>query len=202
MNITIQQAKLPALEYRAQRVVTFAMIDEAHQRPDGTARATFNRHKRHFIEGVDYVKVSPEEYRSLNICAYVKHTRKKSAEKISEAVTLLFEFGYLMLTKSFRDDLSWQIQRELVKAYFRRPEVVTFQHVDLPSLQELAAMPISDARNIVTLADRDSKQLHGSQGSNGMNLRRKELKSIRPAEKLVDSMGQIGFDKYDWELHS
>lgn len=206
MNIAIQQAQLPALEYRGQRVVTLPMIDEAHQRPEGTARKAYNRNSQHFIAGEDFIKVTPDEFRSIFEfvqpsvleCASIKRTRKKSPGKITEDVTLFFESGYLMVVKSFRDDLSWQVQRELVRAYFRRPEAVTFHHVALPSLEELAAMPVSDARNIVALADKDSKQLHGSQGSAGMNLRRKELKSIRPAEKLVDAMGQISFDKYEW----
>lgn len=115
-------------------------------------------------------------------------------------VTLITESGYLLLTKPFNDDLAWQVQRQLVKAYFRCPESVTFHHVDLPSLDELAAMPVTDAQNTVTRADKHSKRLHGSQGSNGMNLRKKELKALRPAERLVDAMGQIGFDKYEWEV--
>jgi hypothetical protein len=32
---------------------------------------------------------------------------------------VLVESGYLMLTKSFNDDLAWQVQRELVNSYFR-----------------------------------------------------------------------------------
>ena len=115
-------------------------------------------------------------------------------------VTLITESGYLLLTKPFNDDLAWQVQRQLVKAYFRCPEVVTFQHVELPSLKELATMPVIDAQNTVTRADKHSKRLHGAQGSNGMNLRKKELRVLRPAEKLVDAMGQIGFDGYEWEV--
>ena len=34
-------------------------------------------------------------------------------------VTLITESGYLMLVKSFTDDLAWKVQRELVKGYFR-----------------------------------------------------------------------------------
>ncbi|MDU2485832.1 MAG: ORF6N domain-containing protein, partial [Citrobacter freundii] len=125
---------------------------------------------------------------------------KKMNSPIRGRVTLITESGYLLLTKPFNDDLAWQVQRQLVKAYFRCPEVVTFQHIALPSLKELAAMPVTDAQNVVTRAGKHSKQLHGSQGSNGMNLRKKELKALRPAERLVDAMGQIGFDKYEWEV--
>lgn len=199
MNITIQDVQLPVAEYLGQRIVTFEMVDDAHKRPAGSARAAFHRNKRHFIEGVDYVKVSPEEYRSLNICACIKRTRKKSAEKITEDVTLLFEFGYLMLTKSFRDDLSWQVQRQLVSAYFRQPEKVTFQHVDIPSIAELAAMPVMDAQNAVTLADKQSKERHGSPGSAGLHMRKTELKSIRPANRFVTDRGQMEIEECNWE---
>lgn len=34
-------------------------------------------------------------------------------------VTLLTESGYLMLVKSFTDELAWNVQRQLVKSYFR-----------------------------------------------------------------------------------
>ncbi len=37
MNIvTINNKQFPVIEYRGQRVVTFAMIDDVHQRPEGT----------------------------------------------------------------------------------------------------------------------------------------------------------------------
>ncbi len=32
---------------------------------------------------------------------------------------LLTEQGYLLLVKSFHDDLAWRVQRELVAGYFR-----------------------------------------------------------------------------------
>lgn len=35
-----------------------------------------------------------------------------------ESVTLLTKMGYLMLVKSFTDDLAWMVQRQLVKSYF------------------------------------------------------------------------------------
>lgn len=201
--ISINQTEFPVVEFHAQRVVTFAMIDETHKRPKDTAKKAFQRNRARFVDGEDFFIVNASEVQ-WNLTGYldrgIKRPGKKVTSPIRGRVTLITESGYLLLTKPFNDDLAWQVQRQLVKAYFRRPESVTFHHVDLPSLEELAAMPISDARNIVALADKDSKQLHGSQGSNGMNLRKKELKSIRPAEKLVDDLSQIGFDKYEWEV--
>ncbi|WP_442797336.1 ORF6N domain-containing protein [Pantoea vagans] len=190
--ISINQAELPAVEFHGQRVVTFSMIDIAHRRPKGTAKAAFGRHRSRFAIGRHFFELTGDVIRTQLLSEFFpKHTRKG---------IVITEMGYLLLVKPFQDDLSWLVQEELVNAYFRRPEAVTFHHVELPSLEELAAMPISDARNIVALADKDSKQLHGSQGSSGMNLRKKELKVIRPAEKLVDDLSQIDFDKYEWEV--
>ncbi|MBT0730756.1 ORF6N domain-containing protein, partial [Rosenbergiella nectarea subsp. apis] len=33
--ITLSNQDLPLVEYKGQRVVTFAMVDQAHQRPNG-----------------------------------------------------------------------------------------------------------------------------------------------------------------------
>lgn len=37
------------------------------------------------------------------------------------------ESGYLMLAKSFTDDLAWQVQRELVNFYFRAKDIISEQ---------------------------------------------------------------------------
>ena len=191
-EILIQLKQLPTLEFNSQRLVTFSMIDTAHQRPKGTAKSAFGRHHSRFVLGRHFFELTGDVIRTQLLSEFFpKHTRKG---------IVITEMGYLLLVKPFQDDLSWLVQEELVNAYFRCQEAVTFHHVELPSLQELAAIPVADAQSTVTRADKHSKQLHGSQGSNGMNLRKKELKALRPAEKLVHAMGQIGFDKYKWEV--
>lgn len=98
-------------EYNGQRVVTFKDVDTVHQRPKGTARNAFNRNKKHFIQNEDYVILKPSsenEHRSVRLTYIPKN-----------GITLLTESGYLMLVKSFNDDLSWQVQRQLVNAYFK-----------------------------------------------------------------------------------
>ncbi|EOH3174816.1 ORF6N domain-containing protein [Enterobacter asburiae] len=110
-TVTINNKQLPAVEYRGQRVVTLAMIDEVHQRPEGTARAAFNRNRSHFIEGVDFLEMTADVIRTESLYdAFAARTAKG---------IILFESGYLMLTKPFNDDLAWQVQRELVNSYFR-----------------------------------------------------------------------------------
>lgn len=63
-TVTINNKQLPAVEYRGQRVVTFSMIDEVHNRPQDTARAAFNRNREHFIAGVDYEELGSDVIRT------------------------------------------------------------------------------------------------------------------------------------------
>ncbi|EAN8329674.1 ORF6N domain-containing protein [Salmonella enterica] len=63
-TVTINNKQLPAVEYRGQRVVTFAMIDNVHGRPDGTAKRNFEENRHRFIEGVDFFELSTEEIRT------------------------------------------------------------------------------------------------------------------------------------------
>lgn len=113
-KIAIANTELAVVEYQGQRVVTLAMIDQVHNRPEGTARRNFNTNKERLIEGEDYFKVCADEIRTHKICAI--------SAKTHEDVALFAESGYLMLVKSFTDDLAWQVQRQLVKSYFKAKE--------------------------------------------------------------------------------
>lgn len=109
-QIEIQGTELQIKEYNDQRVVTFKDIDTVHKRPDGTARKRFSDNRKRFIEGVDYYKISPSEFRT---------TIGEMDIRQQNEITLITESGYLMLVKSFTDDLAWKVQRELVDTYFR-----------------------------------------------------------------------------------
>lgn len=113
--ITIENTEMQIKEYNGQRVVTFKDIDAVHQRPAGTARKSFNRNKKHFIEGEDFMKVCVNEIRT--------HKLFDISNKAKADITLITESGYLLLVKSFTDDLSWKVQRQLVNAYFKVREV-------------------------------------------------------------------------------
>lgn len=106
-TITINTTELAIKEYQGQRVVTLKEIDEVHQRPEGTARRNFNANKEHLIEGVDYFVRNPSE------------AAKEFDTIAPNGLKLLTESGYLMLVKSFTDDLAWKVQRQLVNSYFR-----------------------------------------------------------------------------------
>lgn len=48
--------------------------------------------------------------------------RKKHKGGFHGDITLITESGYLMLVKSFTDDLAWDVQRQLVNSYFRNQD--------------------------------------------------------------------------------
>ena len=106
--IKINQTDVAVKEYHGQRVVTFKDIDACHSRPDGTARKRFNDNRQHFVEGVDFFNIQKSEKRTLGF------------EVPNRGFTVITESGYLMLVKSFTDDLAWDVQRQLVNSYFRK----------------------------------------------------------------------------------
>ncbi len=108
----INGTPMPVREYNGQRVVTFRDIDSVHQRPNGTARKRFNDNRKHFIESVDFYKITPSEFRTA-IGAM--------DERQQNDITLITLSGYLMISKSFTDELSWSVQRLLV-TYFTSTE--------------------------------------------------------------------------------
>lgn len=108
--IHIGNSDIAIKEYKGQRVVTFKDIDAVHNRADGTANKRFLDNKKHFIEGEDFFTVSNSEIRKSRI---IPISDSDFMDK-----TLVTESGYLMLVKSFTDDLAWDVQRQLVKTYF------------------------------------------------------------------------------------
>lgn len=112
-TVAISGITLPYIEFQGTPVVTTSMIDAVHQRPKATARKRFNDNNRHFIEGDDFYLVDLKSESEIR-------TRYPALFPEMASKALLFtETGYLMLVKSFTDDLAWQVQRQLVKSYFR-----------------------------------------------------------------------------------
>lgn len=110
--ITIENTEMQIREYNGQRVVTFKDIDTAHHNKDGITRRSFSRNKKHFIEGEDYFVLNKANSNGTN-CPIRNITIP------NKGITVLTESGYLLIAKSFTDDLSWEVQRQLVNAYFK-----------------------------------------------------------------------------------
>jgi len=116
----IQGTTLQVKEYKGKRVVTFKDIDTVHQRPIGTANKRFLDNRKRFISCVDFFQLSKDEILSSEFRNLATNNR---------GITLITETGYLMLTKSFTDDLAWKVQRELIDTYFKVREETIQQTV-------------------------------------------------------------------------
>lgn len=108
------QQQLTIKEFNGKRVVTLKDIDDLHRRPEGTASRNFRNNKDKFVSGEDYWHLQNEEAGDFATTNFVGTNPSKTRELV-----LLTESGYLMLVKSFTDDLAWKVQRQLVNSYFR-----------------------------------------------------------------------------------
>ncbi|EJD6581385.1 ORF6N domain-containing protein [Providencia rettgeri] len=191
-QVTINATSLSPFMYQGKRVVTFAMIDEVHQRSKGSSRVSFNRHRQYFTEGKDFYRLSSSDLDLFNIRAYQIDTHKKSSSTNNQRETIvLTESGYLLTVKPFNDPLSWQVQNQLIDAYFRLSEFPELQHINIPTLADLEAMPIGEAQNLISSLEADSYQGHGRRGSYAMNLRRKEKKALKPMVIAIEQASQL-----------
>lgn len=111
-QLTSVTINLSPREWNGQRVVSFSDIDEVHGKKNGTARKCFSRNRKHFVEGLDYIILTKNNQMGQNVTLGISSIPNRG-------ITLLTESGYLMVVKSFDDDLSWTVQRELVNGYFR-----------------------------------------------------------------------------------
>ena len=109
--MTVENTEIQIREYNGQRVVTFKDIDRVHERKSGTAKASFRRNKKYFQDGLDYIVLTKDN---------VNGTQSTIGNIPPRGITLLTETGYLMIVKTFTDDLSWSVQRQLVNNYFEK----------------------------------------------------------------------------------
>lgn len=105
--IVINNNEFAIKEYNGERIVTFKDIDMAHGRRIGTADKNFRSNKDKFIEGKDYYFLN-----------FSQNPEIRGFKIAPRGITVFTHSGYLMIVKSFTDDLSWQIQRQLVNNYF------------------------------------------------------------------------------------
>ena len=134
--ICVSSLILVPKEYNGFRVVTFQDIDQVHGRAAGTASRIFRENRNKFIESEDFILLKGESLRNF------KQMTNFVACTVRE-LHLITESGYLMLVKSFTDDLAWAVQRELVNHYFRGKQIKRVQGkakrrtvVDIPQNQK------------------------------------------------------------------
>lgn len=110
-TVSIAGTDVQQITYKGDPVVTFAMVEDVHQRPTGTAGRNFRENRARFVEGEDFINVNqPDEIRRLGF--------ERPQGGTPPFVTLLTRRGYLKLTKTLNDDRAWQVQGDMVDRYF------------------------------------------------------------------------------------
>ena len=115
--ITINNVELGIKEYKKERVVTAWDIAKVHGREVKRINEIFKNNIDKFILKEDYFFLTPNEFSGS-----FKTAQDFIPNNVKE-IPLFTESGYLMLVKTFTDDLSWEIQRQLVKGYFKLKEI-------------------------------------------------------------------------------
>lgn len=116
-KMIIFEKEIEIKEYNGERVITAYDIAELHEREVKVINQQFNNNRKKFIENEDYFVAK----KNL-IHGSISLTLENNLQNLKEII-LFTETGYLLLTKTFNDELSWKIQRELVKAYFKLKEL-------------------------------------------------------------------------------
>lgn len=142
--ITIDGQELRRIWYRDEPVITLPMIDQLHQRPEGTAKRNFWENRERFQEGRHYSSVPYEEWKEIlsdseegfergNSYAQTSEENQEVGESLENgskrggyrgSMYFLTERGYLLIVKSLQDDLAWEIYEKVVDTYFRARELL------------------------------------------------------------------------------
>lgn len=108
--VAIAGSEVQRITYHGEPVVTFAMVDEIHQRADGTASRNFRDNRDRFSEGEDFVEMTADEIRRQSLTTVF-------APRTAKGIVLTRR-GYLKLVKPMQDDRAWQVQGEMIDRYF------------------------------------------------------------------------------------
>lgn len=172
-NITINNNSIERKLYNNQPVVTFKDIDLVHQRPDGTASRNFKNNRKYFLKNIDYFEILRKDYGTK----FVPLSKRGNPQA---TIYLFTESGYLMLVKSFTDDLAWKVQRQLVNSYFRLKEISNNEPYKIKnkSYRGVACMTIKDLAFLCGY-DRSSVGAYVRENSLGELLTYNKLKDFK-----------------------
>jgi hypothetical protein len=124
-SVVVAGSVIHQVEYRGQQVVTFAMVDEVHQRPDGTAGRVYRENRARFVEGEDFFLITAAESDAI---------RRFGIHVPNRGLMLLTRRGYLKLVKPMTDDRAWQVQGEMIERYFAAEQAVAITGTPMDSL--------------------------------------------------------------------
>lgn len=175
-QMVVNDVSLVCKTYNDQRVVTLEDIDNVHGRIAGTARKRFNDNKNHFIENEDYFLISRKDLRPIIGLKPDEPLRGNPNIRM----TLLTESGYLLLAKSFTDDLAWKVQRKLVNCYFKLKEFSSAVN-EVQALQKDLSIMFVQVNNMENMMSEQTEMLKSVVDNMTISTRQQE-KSLKLAE--------------------
>lgn len=163
-KIIIFNKEIEIKEYNGERIITAYDIAELHGRDVKVINQQFNNNRNKFIENEDYFIAKKNLIHGV-----MSFTLANKLQNLKEIILFTYS-GYLLLAKTFNDELSWKIQKELVKTYFKLRE--------LKDRVESGELEIRNAQSKETNDKPTELQQY--------NLKRAEL-MIKAAEMMADS---------------
>ena len=132
-KILINGVEIETKEYKGQRVITSYDVAKLHEREPNEITKNFNRNKKKFVTEKDYFTVKRSEFSER-----FKIGQDFIPNNVKE-IQLFTERGYLKLTKTFTDELSWKIQDMLIESYF----IVTTGQIQPKQLTKIEALKMA-----------------------------------------------------------
>ena len=150
--IRIENKDLEIKEWNGERVVTVYDISNLHNKEVKRINENFKNNKDRFKIGKDYFEITTEEMRQSDLTTALSKYSNHKVEK------LFTERGYLKLTKTFNDELSWKIQDLLVESYFVVKN--NLDKIELPKtyLEALKELVIKEEEKQRLLKENEYKQ--------------------------------------------
>ena len=121
-KMIILNEEIEIKEYKNERAITAWDISRLHGRDVREVNQQFNRNIKNLIENEDYFIVNRKNILDSVIQKSHKVIQDFIPNNVKEIV-LFTESGYLLLVKTFTDEKSWKVQRQLVKSYFKLKEL-------------------------------------------------------------------------------
>lgn len=191
-SVQIGGTEIRKIEYRGQQVVTFAMIDKVHSRPEDTARKRFNDNKARFTEGEDYFRVSASEIRT--------HKIMDISPKAHEALVFVTKRGYLKIAKTLGDDKAWEVFDEMLERYFATEQSAGPALPDFTN-PAIAARAWADQVEARMIAERTKAEIGSRREATAMNTASQATKRVKKLEQVLDRSQEYASVKRMSELY-